>query len=393
MEQFSLFEGDFLFRLCRRIGIRGTGVWYTIQQIAVVLLVTWVPGAIGCWYLGFIGDVPDRMNFFGDVATFAQAFIGLPLFLIAQNTINGKTVSAAEHFKISGAIPEEHHKELKALNAKIARLRKSAISDYIIIFIAYLCSYFWLMEEIHNGWDTWHAIGAPQTQTPTFPGWWVAMVGIPVFNYLWLRWIWKIQLWCFYLFEISKFKLRIIASHPDRTGGIGFLSDTQKSFAILIFAFGIGAIAPLVGYKIETEGASLFSFSVGGPLLGFLFGAPIFFTVPLLMFTKQLKNAKKNALEAYSDKATQAAIYFEETWLHARGEKKKELLFGDHLQGMNNLNVAYESIHRMRVVPFDMKSITHLFGSTIGSLLPLVMKIPQVPESLKPFLELLKKLL
>lgn len=191
---------------------------------------------------------------------------------------------------------------------------------------------------------------------------------------------------------MSRLRLRLIASHPDQTGGLGFLSEAQASFAIVIFAFGVGIIAPLVGYKLEIEKASLFSFSVGGPLLGFIIGAPLLFTLPLLMFTKQLYRTKKRAIDAYQERATEAALYFEQKWLKGCEGEDCEMLFGTTLSGMNHLRTAFHNMEEMRVVPFDLRSFTHLFGSTFGSLLPLVMKLADLPRPTKEFFEILKSL-
>jgi hypothetical protein len=47
----------------------------------------------------------------------------------------------------------------------------------------------------------------------------------------------------------------------------------------------------------------------------------------------------------------------------------------------------------MRVVPFDTKSFSQLFGSTFGSLLPLAFKTAEIPEPAAKLLEVLKSLL
>jgi hypothetical protein len=393
MEEFSLFEGDPLNRLLSTIGLRSRGLGRLTCRFLLLLLVTFVPTALFALYEGFGPSQPRTLNFFGDLGAFGQAFIGYPLFIFAEWHIGQKTRSAAHHFLHSGVVLEAGLGPLHELHAKIAKLRKMILPDIVCLVLAFIFALMWLYGETHNSYDTWHAIGAPAVQKPTLAGWWVALVGIPIFNYWWLRWIWKINLWCWYLFKVSRLRLRLIASHPDSTGGLGFLSEAQSSFAVIIFAFGIGCIAPLVGYKLQIEHADLFSFAVGGPLLGFVLGAPIFFTSPLLMFTKQLFRTKKRAMEAFQDRATEASLYFEEKWLQTCHGGNCEALVSDNLSGMRNLHAVFVHLEKMRVVPFDLRSFSQLMGSTLGSLLPLVTHIFDLPDPAKQFLEIIKPLL
>jgi len=393
VNDFSLFEGDLLNRFFARLGLRSRGFWPLAGRFAFLICLTCLPTAYLAYSEGFVWGMPDALNFFGDVAAFGQAFIGYPLFIFAESVIGGKTRSAAKHFLNSGVILPESLPELRKLNQRVSELRKWWLPETACLVLGFIFSFLWLWEETHNAYNTWHALGAPGVQKPTLAGWWVCLIGIPVFNFWWLRWVWKVNLWCWYLYKVSRLRLRLIASHPDMTGGLGFLTEAQSSFALIIFAFGLGIIAPLVGYKLRVEQADLYSYAVAGPLLGFILGAPTFFTTPLLMFTKQLSRTKKRAVSAYQDRATEAAIFFEQNWLHVchQGHECEELM-GQHLQGMKNLNIAFDHIKKMRVVPFDTKSFTQLFGSTLGSLVPLLLEHAGVPKPVLEILDLLKPL-
>ena len=64
-----------------------------------------------------------------------------------------------------------------------------------------------------------------------------------VSNYIWMRLIWKITLWIFYLYRVSRMRLELHPTHPDLTGGIGFISEAQGRFALFILAYGISNVA------------------------------------------------------------------------------------------------------------------------------------------------------
>jgi hypothetical protein len=108
--------------------------------------------------------------------------------------------------------------------------------------------------------------------------------------------------------------------------------------------------------------------------VGFAIGAPLLFTLPLFMFTKQLFRTKKRALAAYRARMSEQSRRVESYWqdsgqAHSAQEEIRELT------ELNTLATLFQRVERMRVVPFDLRSFGQLVGSTLGSiatLLPLL---------------------
>jgi hypothetical protein len=371
--QFSLFEGDLVNRLFSSIGTGTRRPRHLIARSLMLVGLTWVPLAV----LALIGDVgkgPGGANFFKDVAAYMQFLLGLPLFVIAERIVSVHTRDAAIQFVSTGVIRYQDALRLDEFHRKAERWRRSVLPDLVCVYIAYFLSFMTLMPMLDDGTNTWHAyVSNPGIHEGiSAAGWWEFFIALPLLNYWWLRWIWKIALWSWYLFRISRFHLRLIASHPDRTGGIGFLSDVQSRFGLAILAYGVTNVAATVAYKVAFEGATLALQSVWGPLVGFVIGAPLLFTLPLFMFTKQLPRTKKRALDRYHRKAVGYAIAFERKWLHAPSGGQDEALGEARLVGLNTLNAVYDHVYRMRVVPFDARSFLELTAQTLGSLVPLL---------------------
>ena len=122
----------------------------------------------------------------------------------------------------------------------------------------------------------------------------------------------------------------------------------------------------------QDDTTNLRPLSVWGYAASFVVGAPLMFTLPLFMFTKQLYHAKSRALEAFQERSMERAKAFEEKWLKACSSGHYELMSGSDLVGLNALNQVYDHIHKMRVVPFDLRSFSELLGSAVGPLVPLL---------------------
>ena len=389
--QFSLFEGDWVNRLFASIGVGGRRARDLAARCLILVGLTWVPLAVLA-FLGGVGKGPGGENFFKDIAAYMQLLLGLPLFVVAERIVSVHTREAAIQFVSTGAIRHQDATRLNKFHGTIQRLRKSITSDLVCVAIAYFLSVMTILPMIDDEKQTWHAY-IPEGgihEVLSAAGWWELLIALPLLNYWWLRWIWKIMLWSWYLFRLSRFRLRLLASHPDRTGGIGFLSDVQTRFGLVILAYGITNVASTIAYKMAFEGATLADHSVWGPLVGFVIGAPLLFTIPLFMFTKQLHRAKKRAVERYHRRAIERAIAFEQKWLERRSHGKHDAPGEAELIGLSNLNAVYDHIRKMRVVPFDARSFLELTMQTVGSLLPILPYLG-IPEPNLKMLESLYK--
>jgi hypothetical protein len=372
---FSLFEGDVLNRVYVRLGLGSHRRFYLIRRSLAMILLTWVPVAILAWRQHLYESALSPMNFFADFAAYLQFLVALPLFVFAERVIDMSTREASDQFVGCGVIRPDDIPRVLDVHRTIERGRKAWWPDALCVVFAFVFSYLILPPEFGpNPLPTWHVIGAPHARWLTAAGMWEFCIALPLLNYTWLRFISKIALWCFYLYRITRLKLDLYPTHPDLTGGIGFVSEAQGRFAILILAYGISNVAAAVGYEIAVLNYDLSVMPVWGPLAGFAIGAPLLFTLPLFMFTKQLFRNKKRALAAYRARITEQSRRVESYWrdsgtAHSAQEEIRELT------ELTTLGTLFARIERMRVVPFDLRSFGQLVGSTLGSiatLLPLL---------------------
>lgn len=391
---FSLFEGDLVSRVFAYLGMGSYGVGDLLKRSLLLISVTWVPLAL----LAIATEVhwiqPPGQNFFLDFAAYGQLIIGLPMFLVAERVIDRQTRDAARCFLTTGVVEVGDASRLSHLNGKVERLRKQLWTEVLCIGLSYVITAAWVVPEMYNDRDTWHAMGPiGQLQTLTWPGLLELVFVGPLTTYWWLRWSWKIGIWSWYLYRQSRLRLNLVASHPDKTGGIGFLSDAQTKFGIVILAYGFSNVAPTIGYKLAFEGATMSVVSVWGYAASFVIGAPLLFTIPLFMFTAQLYQAKSRAMELFQERSMERALAFEQKWLKACSSGSYELMSGSDLAGLNALNQVYDHIHAMRVVPFDLRSFSELVGSALGPMVPLLPYLVDLPEPWLRAIEEGKKLL
>jgi hypothetical protein len=136
---------------------------------------------------------------------------------------------------------------------------------------------------------------------------------------------------------------------------------------------------------ILVEHASPTQMSMWGPLSGFIVGAPLLFTAPLLLFTaplllftaplllftRQLWDAKREGMESYRLRAMNEALLFENQ-LQMTAPASAEAATRLDVAVYNQWRSLYEHVEGMRVVPFDLRSFSELVGYATGPFLPLL---------------------
>jgi hypothetical protein len=370
---FSLYEGDWLNRVWGLIGLGPRRPSHLAWRALLLPLVTWLPIAVLA-----IRDTPVAQqaslgpgNFFADFAAYAQFWVGLPLFVLAEAIIGVSTRFAVVEVAESGVVRDRDLPRLNHLHHRYRNLQQSGWGDLVCVALGALLSFATIWPELHafSPQMSWHTFG---TGRLSGPGRWEFWVALPLLNYWWLRHVWKVIVWWLYLRSLSRFRLDLVATHPDRMGGLGFISSVQGHFAWLLLAYGITNVAATIGYKIGLEHANWLTPPVWGPIAGFVVGAPLLFLLPLLMFTRQLYRTKRSARRMYRRRVMEQARLFEKQLL------PKSAVDGTTVSGVVDLSLMaqfarlFESAQNMRVVPFDLRSASQLVGSTLGTVASIV---------------------
>jgi hypothetical protein len=369
---FSLFEDDNARRFYASLGLHARAPYGLVRRALVLMFVTYVPMAVLALVQGLYDTVATPTNFFADFAAYAQFLVALPLYILAEPVIESSTREAAKQFQSCGVVPAANMGKLRVIHADMARYRRARWVDVACIGWAYFFSLVILVPQFGpDPLPTWHVQGDETSRWMTAAGVWAFFVSIPLLGYIWLRLIAKILLWTWYLYRITRMHLELHPMPPVASACIGFISETQGRFALFILAFGIGNVAAPVGYQVAVLNYDLSILPVWGPLVLFGLGAPLLFTLPLLMFTKQLLRSKKRALAAYRERVSEQSRRVEERWLFGTPPDDEPRNVRD-LAELETLGQIYARIERMRVVPFDLRSFGQLVGSSLGALATLL---------------------
>jgi hypothetical protein len=386
--RLSLFDDDPFRRVLVRLRIDGrNGEARPFRRALAGAALAWPVTAALAWLAGVALGPTPRESFLVDVAAFFQYVVVMPLLLAAEPWIDSRIRDTGEYLVKGGIVPAARRDDYDAFLRRVAALRRSAIPGWACALAAYAMMASWLVPELGNGYSTWHAAATGGGERPTLPGLWAALVAIPLVLFAICRWAWKVCLWAYCLYRISRFDLRVVPVHPDSMGGLGFLGALQGRFGTVIFAVGV-LIAATTYHRVVTEGAPLGTWATWAPVAAYVLLAPAAFAAPLLFFTASMSEAKRKGEQRYAILLAELSHEFHARWLGSAPYSRSESAAGPDFGALADAGATFQVVRSMRIVPFDYRTIANLALSAGLPMVPVFLKLLPLPEPVRKVLDL-----
>ena len=357
---FSLVLGGPLYQLWRRSRLAGDTLQLLNRRIVVLTVLTWVPLLALSVAQGHAWGGSVALPFLYDIELHAQ-------------------------FLQRGLIPDSELAKFREAVSSAMRLRNAIWVEALLIAVVYVVGVgiVWRTQALEvAGWP-----GSPVggIWRPSLAGWWLGLVSLPVFQFLWLRWYFRIFIWARFLWQVSRIELRLMPMHPDRCGGLGFLAGISQVFAPVLLAQG-AVLAGMIANRIFYAGATLPAFKV--ELIGLV--AVMVFAVlgPLLVFSPQLAAAKRTGLREHGILAQRYVQEYDRKWLRGGAPPDEPLVGSADIQSLADLGNSFEVVKEMRWVPFTMSTVFQLGVTTLTPVLPLMLTMISLEELLTRFLKI-----
>jgi hypothetical protein len=383
---FSLVLGGPLFQLYRRARLSGDALELVGRRIVVIAFFAWVPllflSLIGGHALGGAIKIP----FLYDIEAHVRFLIALPLLLVAELIVHTRIRSAVKNFVERRIIVAEDMPKFHAAIDSAMRVRNSVFVEVTLLILVYTVGLWIWRRDIATGAASWYAMPEGSHLHLTFAGYWYAFVSIPIFQFILLRWYLRFFIWFQFLYRVSRLNLRLIATHPDRVAGLGFLGKSTYAFGPILFAQGT-LLAGVIASRIFYDGQKLMAFKMDA--WGFVALFVVIVLSPLVVFNPQLARAKRKGLRDYGGLGSQYVQRFDEKWIQGGAPKEEELLGTGDIQSLADLGNSYAVVQQMRLVPFGLRDVLRL-GATAGApLLPLGLTVFSLEELLTRLIKIL----
>jgi hypothetical protein len=383
---FSLVLGGPLYQLWRRTGLAGDALEMLRRRLVTITLLAWVPLLLLTALEGHAWSGAGGLPFLKDVEMQSRFLLAMPLLILAELVVHWRMRPVVRQFIDRGLISDARRADFDAAIGSAMKLRNSVGAELALIAFVYVVG-------VGIVWRTQIALDVPSWQggpvdgrwQPTIAGWWLGLVSLPLFQFLLLRWYFRIFVWTRFLWQVSRMDLQLVPTHPDRCGGLGFLSSIVYAFTPLLLAQGV-LLSGMIAARIFFMGAQLPQFKVD--LIGLV--AVLVFAVlgPLLVFSPRLEATKRSGLREYGILAQRYVREFDRKWL--RSPPPDEPLVGSaDIQSLADLGNSFEVVKGMRWAPFALPTVLHLAVITLLPVLPLMLTMIPLEELLERLLKII----
>jgi hypothetical protein len=370
--------GGPLFQLFRRAHLSDDALTLLRKRVVVIALIAWLPLLAISVLQGKATRGTVAVPFLLDVELHVRFLVALPLLVVAELVVHRRMRPVIQLFRERHIVPDTELPRFQAAIDSAFRLRNSVVAEVVLLAIVYGVGIqiFW-RNFIALSTDTWYA-------TPSAGGPVLSLAGL--FQFLLCRWYFRVFIWARFLYRVSRLDLRLLPTHPDRLGGLGFLANTVYAFAPLAAAHGAMLAGPFAN-RIFYAGASVTqfrmeAFGLVAVVLCMVFG-------PLLVFAPRLTEARRTGLREYGTLAERYTRAFDEKWLRGGAAPGEQLLGSGDIQSLADLGNSLEVIRSMRAVPITKEALFQLGMVTFAPMLPLLLTAMPLEELLKRLFGLL----
>jgi hypothetical protein len=385
-QDFSLVLGGPLFQLLLRTHFTGDALTLVVRRVIMFVLITWVPLLVLSALGGHLLDGAVALPFLKDIETHIRFLAVVPLLLAAELVVHTRLMSVARSFLDRNLIGDADAERFDAAINSAFRLRNSVLAEVLLLAFVYGVGVL-VVWRYYTALDvsTWYAQASAGKHVLSSAGIWYAWVSLPIFQFLLLRWYFRLFIWVRFLWQVSRIELSLVPTHPDQLGGLGFLSNTAFAFGVLLVAHG-AMLAAQIANRIFFAGATLQDFKeeifvMLVFLLCLVFG-------PLLVFTPQLLRAKRRGQLEYGNLAERYVREFDGKWLRRGGEAGEPLMGSADIQSLADMGNSFTVVRTMRLVPITRDAVLELSAAVLVPLAPLLLTVMPLEQLLKRLLGL-----
>lgn len=358
----AFLRDDLLIRLQRRVGLAPADGLGVARRAVFWALLGWLP--IALWALAngraFAEDGESLLAHYG---VNVRLLVAVPLMIVAEGVLLGTVLRLARYGVDAGVLGGDRT-TLARIGTGLVRLRDGA-QPWVVgggAVIGWLAATGQFTGPIEGA----HALDWTGDAGATSAGaLWYLWVARPIFFACCAVWLWRAVLLGIALHRLAPVGLRLVPTHPDRVGGLGFLDALPRAFGLVAFA-----ISAVVGagwaHAIAHHGADVGDYRV--QMVVTVLVCTVVFIAPMMVLALPMARARKDALLDYGALVARYGDTLHRRWIG--GERIEDpLLDAPEIGPAADAAVLYESVSRMLPVPLRPAAIAAV---AVPAALPMV---------------------
>ena len=366
--EISLVRGGLFYRAQHAVGLIRHNKWDLGRRISFLIVVGWLP----LFVLTALFNRNGLVSLIRDYRIHSRLLVAVPVLLVGELLMESRFRAVIGHLREAGLLDALELVRVDEVIATLIRARDSFLPELAIVLLLIVhtaTSYKGLVDTA-----PWLARASGAELHLTAAGWYAVVVSTSIFQFLLGLALWKWLLWTFFAFKLSRRNLKLVATHPDGHGGLGFLGLTSAAFAPIAFS-ATAVIAATWRQDILHNGARLIDFKLPAIILIALTG--LVAIGPLAFFVPRLAGVRRRGILEYGLLGQIHSAEFHEKWILRRAGHEAEFLVAPESGTVANYGHIYEMIENMNSFPADKGALYTLAAAVVIPALPVI--LTQIP--------------
>jgi hypothetical protein len=366
---FSLVLGGPLYQMYLRTRLARPPLELFLRRELTLSLICWLPLFLLSAAAGNLtGGVP--VPFLRDPEVHIRFLLALPLLIASEVYVHRRMRNMAPQFLARGIVAPGEQARFEKIVASTMRLRNSAIVEAIILGLVLTVGHWIWTQNFTLTISTWYRLNDAAGLHLTAAGWFYSFVSLSIFRFLLVRWYFRLFIWYLFLWRVRAMPLHLNLYHPDRAGGLGFLSGSATALAPVFVAQTMVVAGTIFAHILYTgEQASDFRMEV----FGFLVFAVLAVIFPLGFFMHKLEQAGRRGRLEFGTLASHYVDDFHSKWIDGGVRDSEPLLGTSDIQSLADLANSFSVVNQMRLLPISREALIRLVIIVALPLLPLVL--------------------
>jgi hypothetical protein len=366
--EISLVRGGPFYRAQHALGLIRPNEWNLSRRISFLIVVGWLPPFV----LTALLNRGGLISLLRDYRIHSRLLVAVPVLLVGELLMELRFRAVIGHLRQAGLLDALELVRVDEVIATLIRARDSLLPEFVILLLLIVhtaTSYKGLVDT-----TPWLSRASGAELHLTAAGWYAVLVSSSIFQFLLGLALWKWLLWTFFAFKLSKRNLKLVATHPDGHGGLGFLGLTSAAFAPIAFS-ATAVIAATWRQDILHHGAHLINFKLPAIILVAI--TALVALGPLAFFVPRLAGVRRKGILDYGILGQIHSADFHEKWILHRAGHESEFLTAAESSTLANYGHVYEKIEGMNSFPADKGALYTLAAAIAIPALPVI--LAQVP--------------
>lgn len=250
------------------------------------------------WGVPLLLGVPHSLllakgSYLADLSVWGRFFFAVAAFILAEEQVERGLRTRLDQFVRAPLLaPKDMPVAAKAVSVAL-RQRDSRVAEIVSAFLAIVVAIGSFLLLKSSNVTSWAVSHSAEANVLTAAGWWSVVVSMPLCYFLMFRGLWRHYVWARLLRKIARLEMRLVATHPDGRGGLGFLAEYPNAYMFFVFGMSSLVAAALAKNLIHgTVSIAVFS-TVMATWLAIVIAL---FALPLSAFSPPLALLKQRTL-------------------------------------------------------------------------------------------------